>query len=161
MCRSHPTPTTHPPCQVSVHQDGTFLIADPPTVLAVWAAVEDATTDNGCLHVWPGSHKQGVTRFFQRAGDGGADDGTEFHGTEYPTYEETKDEWVPVPAAPGTIILMHGALYHMSFPNTSTRSRNALTLHFCERDSEWSAKNWLQNPRGFHGWSDIPPVPEA
>ena len=35
--------------EVAVHQDCTFLYTDPPTVVGLWVALEDATKDNGCL----------------------------------------------------------------------------------------------------------------
>ena len=35
--------------EVAVHQDCTFLYTDPPTVVGLWVALEDATQDNGCL----------------------------------------------------------------------------------------------------------------
>ena len=34
---------------MAVHQDCTFLYTDPPTVVGLWVALEDATKDNGCL----------------------------------------------------------------------------------------------------------------
>ncbi len=40
--------------QVSVHQDATFLYTDPPTVIGLWVALEDATKENGCLWSLPG-----------------------------------------------------------------------------------------------------------
>ena len=35
--------------EVAVHQDSTFLYTDPPTVVGLWIALEDATKENGCL----------------------------------------------------------------------------------------------------------------
>ena len=42
--------------EVSPHIDSTFLYTDPPTCHALWFALEDATIDNGCLWLYPGSH---------------------------------------------------------------------------------------------------------
>jgi phytanoyl-CoA hydroxylase len=42
---------------VHSHQDSTFLYTTPrPTCLGLWLALDDATIDNGCLWVRPGSH---------------------------------------------------------------------------------------------------------
>lgn len=42
---------------VNSHQDSTFLYTDPyPTCIGLWLALDDATIENGCLWVRPGSH---------------------------------------------------------------------------------------------------------
>lgn len=43
--------------EVVPHQDSTFLFTDPPTVVGLWLALEDATLHNGCLWAIPGSHR--------------------------------------------------------------------------------------------------------
>lgn len=52
--------------EVRPHQDSTFLATDPPSVIGLWWALEDATKQNGCLWALPGSHKDGVARRFLR-----------------------------------------------------------------------------------------------
>jgi ectoine hydroxylase-related dioxygenase (phytanoyl-CoA dioxygenase family) len=44
------------------HQDSTFLYTEPLSCVAFWFAFEEATRDNGCLWVIPGSHKAGIKR---------------------------------------------------------------------------------------------------
>jgi hypothetical protein len=46
--------------EVIPHQDNTFLYTDPPSVVAFWVALEDATKENGCLWALPESHKGGT-----------------------------------------------------------------------------------------------------
>ena len=41
------------------HQDEPYAFTEPASEVAFWMALEDATLDNGCLWVVPGSHKQG------------------------------------------------------------------------------------------------------
>ena len=41
----------------AMHQDNTFLRADPETCLAAWIAIDDVDAENGGLAVVPGSHK--------------------------------------------------------------------------------------------------------
>ena len=43
--------------KVSIHQDSTFLYAEPETLLGFWLPLQDATLQNGCLWGIPGSHK--------------------------------------------------------------------------------------------------------
>ncbi len=52
--------------EVRPHQDSTFLRTDPPSVVGLWWALEDATKQNGCLWALPGAHAQGVARHFIR-----------------------------------------------------------------------------------------------
>ncbi len=61
---------------------------------------------------------------------------------------------VPLPAAKGTLIVLHGTFPHWSAPNTSPRSRHAYTLHVIDGQAEYLADNWLQRSpdlplRGF------------
>ena len=53
------------------HQDSTFLYTDPPSVVGLWFALEDATVQNGCLFTLPGSHRPGVHRRMLADGEGG------------------------------------------------------------------------------------------
>mmetsp|Transcript_47114 Transcript_47114/g.98790 ORF Transcript_47114/g.98790 Transcript_47114/m.98790 type:complete len:405 (-) Transcript_47114:294-1508(-) len=53
--------------EVTSHQDSTFLYTTPrQTCIGLWLALDDATMDNGCLWVRPGSHKEGLRRQFVR-----------------------------------------------------------------------------------------------
>ena len=53
--------------EVTSHQDSTFLYTTPrQTCIGLWLALDDATINNGCLWVRPGSHKESVRRQFVR-----------------------------------------------------------------------------------------------
>jgi len=53
--------------EVTSHQDSTFLYTNPrQTCLGLWLALDDATIENGCLWVRPGSHREPVRRKFTR-----------------------------------------------------------------------------------------------
>ena len=61
---------------------------------------------------------------------------------------------MPLEAAAGTVVLLHGLLPHRSSPNTSPRSRAAYSLHLVEAGARYPEDNWLQRPaampaRGF------------
>lgn len=43
-----------------MHQDSTFLYTSPDSLVGFWIALDDATTENGCLWSIPRSHKTGV-----------------------------------------------------------------------------------------------------
>ena len=61
---------------------------------------------------------------------------------------------VPLEVPRGTLIVLHGALPHLSGPNRSERSRHAYTLHVIDGACDYPADNWLERDpampaRGF------------
>src|SRR6185437_9740501 len=50
--------------EVRCHQDATFLHTEPPSLLGLWFALEDATEENGCLWAIPGGHRAGLKSIF-------------------------------------------------------------------------------------------------
>ena len=134
--------------EVTCHQDATFLYSEPPHVIGLWFALEDATQENGCLWAIPGGHKLGLKSRFVRA-EGG--------GTRFETQDETPwpvDQAVPLEVSTGSLIALHALLPHMSRANRSAKSRQAYTLHVMDGNCYYPADNWLQRPasmplRGF------------
>src|SRR5678809_923756 len=57
--------------EVTCHQDSTFLYTEPIDIVGLWFALEDATTENGCLWAIPGGHRQGLRSRWVRAPEGG------------------------------------------------------------------------------------------
>lgn len=133
--------------EVNCHQDATFLYTAPLSVTGFWFALEDATTENGCLWALPGGHRGKLKkRFVRRAGG----------GTCFEIYDDAtwpQDHLIPLRARQGTLIILHGLLPHMSYANRSPQSRHAYTLHLIDGVSHYPADNWLQRPalplRGF------------
>jgi phytanoyl-CoA hydroxylase len=124
--------------EVTAHQDHTFLWTDPPSVTGLWFALEDATLDNGCLWAQPGGHAEPPRKRFHRAAGG---------GTAFEVLDERElplDGMVPLPAATGTCIVLHGLLPHYSAANRSPRSRHAYSLHVIDARAAYRADNWLQ-----------------
>lgn len=128
--------------EVVPHQDSTFLFTDPPSVVGLWLALEDADLTNGCMWALPGSHAGGLARRFVRdeAGavsfDGGAPDWDTSQG-------------VPLEVKAGTLVVLHGALVHWSSENNSSQSRHAYTMHVVDGTAKWAPENWLQRDADF------------
>eukprot|EP00210_Caulerpa_lentillifera_P005676 g5428.t1 len=122
------------------HEDNWFLYTEPPSVIGLWLAVEDATTENGCLYVQPKSHLKGVD---VRMESTGVIERDTIEGKE-PEYD--LNQFIPLPAKSGTLVLLHGSLAHYSNENQSKFSRHAYTVHYIEgaEGYHWSEKNWLQ-----------------
>ncbi|WP_394849583.1 phytanoyl-CoA dioxygenase family protein [Pendulispora brunnea] len=133
--------------KIDIHQDGTFLFTEPSSVIGLWTALEDATVDNGCLWALPGGHKGGLRSRYIRTEQGDKFD--VYDATPFP-----ENEFVPLEAKKGSVVVLHGAVPHMSRANVSPRSRQAYSVHLIDGTLPWPAGNWLQrsasNPfRGF------------
>jgi ectoine hydroxylase-related dioxygenase (phytanoyl-CoA dioxygenase family) len=110
-----------------MHQDNFYLLARPATCIAAWTAIDDATLENGCLHVVPGSHRgailcpENATERWLGYGDS--------HISHFP--RETKP--VPVPVRRGQTMFFGGNLIHGSGPNRSkTTSRRTFIGHYVD-----------------------------
>jgi phytanoyl-CoA hydroxylase len=142
---------------VRAHRDATYIVSEPDTCLGYWWALEDSTVDNGCLWAVPGSHKDGVHKHFvldeKRTG-------TFFEGEEVVEYKS--QDYIPLPVKEGDLVVLHGALMHMSLENTSPKSRHAYSIHVVDSPpwSTYSARSWLQRPPNmpFRSLYDPPPV---
>jgi phytanoyl-CoA hydroxylase len=124
--------------EVTCHQDATFLYTEPLTVTGLWFALEDATTENGCLWALAGGHRRGLKSRFLRA-EGG--------GTRFEVYDEAPwptEGLVPLEVKKGTLVILHSLLPHLSRANRSPRSRHAYTLHVIEEGCHYPADNWLR-----------------
>jgi phytanoyl-CoA hydroxylase len=135
--------------EVHPHIDHTFLWTEPQSVIGFWFALEDATLENGCMWAVPGSHRLPIRSRFRRDGRGGTTMDI-YDATPYP-----RDGEVPLEAAAGTMIVLHGSLPHRSGPNRSEKSRHAYTLHVIDGTAHYPDDNWLQRDpamplRGVH-----------
>lgn len=126
---------------VSCHQDATFLRTEPASVVGLWFALEDATVDNGCMWALPGGHRGPLRKRFARKPGGG----TVMDVLDATPLPDARPEppWVPIEAAKGTMVVLHGLLPHFSPANRSPRSRLAYALHFVDDACAWAADNWL------------------
>ncbi len=133
--------------EVLCHQDGTFLLTEPESVVGFWFALEDATLENGCLHALRGEHKGSLRRRYRNR-----DGELVIETLDDMPFDGTKS--VPLEAAKGDLVLLHGRLPHLSGPNRSANSRHAYTLHVIEGACRYLDDNWLVRgpdmpPRGF------------
>lgn len=123
--------------EVLCHQDGTFLLTEPESVVGFWFALEDATLENGCLHALRGEHKGPLRRRYgYRGGE------LVVETLDDAPFDETTS--VPLEAAKGDLVLLHGRLPHLSGPNRSDRSRHAYTLHVIDGTCRYLEDNWLK-----------------
>ncbi|CAK1554750.1 unnamed protein product [Leptosia nina] len=128
--------------EVKPHQDITYLHTEPIPPVGFWIALQDATLQNGCLWMSPGSHKSGVHRRMQKNEEGILD-----YDRPAPIYPQSS--FTAVPVSKGTCILIHGNVVHKSAHNSSDKSRHAYTFHIIEKkDNKFSTDNWLAEGKG-------------
>ena len=97
------------------HQDQGVITADADEtdILSVWIAVTDATEENGCLCMIPGSHREGLAP----------------HCFEIP--EKFRENFVtPVPMKAGSALFFHRLTKHSSLPNHSDDIRFSFDLRY-------------------------------
>ena len=129
--------------EVGWHQDASFLITEPASVVGFWFALEDATLSNGCLWVEPGGHRGPLRQRFVRERDAVRMETLDC--TPWPDASRA----VPLEVAAGAMVCFNGLLPHYSGPNRSDRSRIAYTLHATDARCAWSPLNWLQRGPGL------------
>lgn len=109
------------------HQDlGAVLPeADNSEMLTVWVPMTEATPENGCLLLIPGSHKGGLLP----------------HSTSDPATRQQAALHIPdgfvdrrkavaVPLSPGDVLFMHRNTIHASLPNRSEGTRWSFDLRY-------------------------------
>ena len=93
--------------------------------------MDDATIENGCLWLIPGSHRPGVLWPMERQDDSRFDCTDESTGFPY----SDKDA-IPVEVKAGTIVFFNGYLLHRSFPNRAQAGfRRVLVNHYMSAES--------------------------
>jgi ectoine hydroxylase-related dioxygenase (phytanoyl-CoA dioxygenase family) len=113
------------------HQDEFFIPTRDRSLTAAWIALDDATVENGCLWVLPGSHARGVIYPDREHNDERFDCSVEAYNFPY------KDEdAVPVEIPAGAAVIFNGYLLHRSLPNTGKHGfRRALVNHYMSAES--------------------------
>lgn len=104
------------------HQDFAFFPHSRSNILACTVAIDEATEENGCIRVIPGSHKLGLINHYDEDGvftgivrdESGFDPSTE----------------VVLPAKAGSVLFWHALTLHSSHPNRSEKPRRALVIEY-------------------------------
>src|SRR5689334_17350989 len=115
------------------HQDEIYIPTRDRSLCGAWIAMDDATIENGCLWVIPGSHRTGYL-FPQRAHENRDefDFAPESHG-----FDESEE--VPVEVKTGALVFFNGYLLHRSRKNRGQTLRRVLVNHYC---NAWSLLPW-------------------
>lgn len=106
------------------HQDSYYFPFTPPRpVVGVWLAVTEATLENGCLHVLPGSHVEPVHEHIPDRRPN-----ANYGYVEIVDHDMAASE--PVLMQPGDLLVFDSHLMHRSTDNTSDGIRGAMVYHY-------------------------------
>lgn len=111
----------HPP-----HQDSVYFPFGPTNkIVAAWAALQDATVENGSLHVAPRSHK-GQLYDHEYPNDGEVNKA--YFGIK--EYQDIKVKMIDLVMKKGDIVFFHPLVVHGSGPNKTDGYRKSMCCHF-------------------------------
>lgn len=114
------------------HQDEIYIPTRDRSLTGGWIALDDATVENGCLWVIPGSHKWAL--YEQRPHENPEE--FDFAGESY-GFDESGE--IPVEVKAGDIVFFNGYLLHRSRKNRSDIYRRVLVNHYM---NAWSRLPW-------------------
>ncbi len=115
------------------HQDEIYIPTRDRSLIGAWIAIDDATVENGCLFVIPGSHRTGYL-FPQRPHNN--PDEFDFAPESY-GFDESQE--IPVEVKAGAVVFFNGYLLHRSRRNRSQGYRRVLVNHYM---NAWSLLPW-------------------
>lgn len=124
------------------HQDEHFIPTRDRSLTGVWIALDDATIENGCLWMHPGSHKDGILWPMRSHHDGRFDGADEAYNFPFGA-----ESGVPLEVKAGSVAYFNGYTLHRSLNNRRIGGyRRALVYHY-------------MNARSLLPWSfGMPPV---
>ncbi|MEQ8584749.1 MAG: phytanoyl-CoA dioxygenase family protein [Thalassobaculaceae bacterium] len=118
--------------RVPWHQDGEYWPIRPLATCSAWIALDDATPENGCLRVIPGSHKQ------QRLRAHTQDDSDELALNQVLSADEyDESEAVDFVLEAGQVSLHDVYLVHGSEPNRSDKRRAGYVCRYMPTTSHF------------------------
>lgn len=109
--------------EVYWHQDNAYWRCDPPHLVSIWIAIDDADEENGCMNVIPGSYSEGLAAHGRAESEKG----------DVPALLQVDAEVnraVSVPIAAGYAMVHHCMTLHQTNPNRSSRNRRAMVIHY-------------------------------
>ena len=107
------------------HQDSSYFPFDREPQVAAWLATSEATLENGCLVVLPGSHRESLHEHLPDDREG-----SNYGYTEIKDHDFSLEE--PILLNRGDLLLFHSFLMHKSYDNKSDSRRTAMVYHFAE-----------------------------
>ena len=134
------------------HQDSHYFPFEPARpVVALWLAVTEATLDNGCLHILPGSQAEPVHDHIVDCREGSL-----YGYVEIVDHDMRSSE--PCLLDPGDLLVFDSHLMHRSTDNISNEIRAAMIWHFAaagtiDLGTDYGNGKRIQSP--VHDWMPL------
>ena len=142
---------------VSFHQDAKYIGLEPHNWVTVWLAVTDANEQNGCMRMWPGSHKENLKTHEEKFDE----NNLLTRGQTITNVSLNKTDTIILKA--GQISLHHPTIVHGSGLNHSNDRRIGFVIQSYIGDNvdQVIGKMYVQRARGedkykHHEYSKIP-----
>jgi phytanoyl-CoA hydroxylase len=101
------------------HQDNAYFDWTPlDGVIGVWIALDEATVENGCMQIVPGSHRAGPSPHYH------------VRDCQLPDDRIAREDIHVVPLKPGGALFFSALLHHGTPANLSAQRRRALQFHY-------------------------------
>jgi phytanoyl-CoA hydroxylase len=132
------------------HQDSYYFGAFEPgrPIVGLWLAVTEATLENGCLHILPGSQNEPVHRHIPDRRPG-----AQYGYVEIVDHDMQGSQ--PCLLQPGDLLVFDSHLMHHSTDNASSGIRAAMVWHFASGntvDHGWHLANDKRSKNPIHDW---------
>lgn len=112
----------------SFHQDAAYYPIHPMDHVTVWIALDEATTDNGCMQVVPGAHTDGLLDHEEM----------EYESDIQLSEADYDEEVLTLPMKPGSALFQHCLLPHYTEPNTTDDWRRAFIVAYMRSRSRFT-----------------------
>lgn len=113
------------------HQDEFYIPTRDRSLVGAWIAIDNATVENGCLWIVPGSHKSGV---LHRRVPNKSDEYADVDTIDISAL--SKEQFLPVEVEQGSVVFFNGYTLHSSRRNiTKDCFRMALVNHYMSAES--------------------------
>jgi ectoine hydroxylase-related dioxygenase (phytanoyl-CoA dioxygenase family) len=106
------------------HQDGSYWPLKPMEVVTLWLAVDDASPENGCMRVVPGTHKMELQEMKTRT------DVANVLNSQIDPKLVDESKAVDVILNAGDVSIHHPNIIHGSEANLSAKWRRGLTIRY-------------------------------
>jgi len=106
--------------EIPWHQDANYWPIEPPINISAWLAIDPVTTENSCVRLIPGSHKNVIPHVPSSQGMA--------FGEMADPHLFNADDAIEMPLRPGEFFLFNERLLHQSHPNRSTLRRFGMSM---------------------------------
>jgi phytanoyl-CoA hydroxylase len=110
------------------HQDSAYWPIYPRSLVSCWMALDKATTDNGCMRVIPGAHKEGLMPVSDEYRD-------HVSIKKLSLTDDYLKKEIVLEMSPGSCLFFHSLLPHATGPNKSDSDRYAVIASYMSAHS--------------------------